>query len=79
MDKNEILETLRTIIKGINVNAEIKETTALLGESILDSLEFMNYLTRVEESFHIKISDAEISGKSLGIVGNMANHISSRI
>lgn len=79
MADKQILEKLRTIVKSINANAEINENTALMGESILDSLEFMNYITKVEELFNIGISDTEISGKSLGIISNMINHISSKI
>lgn len=79
MDNQQILEKLRIIIISINTNAKINENTALIRESILDSLEFMNYITKVEESFNIGIRDSEIVGKSLGIVGNMVNHISSKI
>ena len=79
MEKQQILEKLIIIIKSINTNAKINENTTLIGESILDSLEFMNYITKVEESFIISISDSEIVGKSLGKIGNMVNHISSKI
>ena len=79
MEKREIFEVLKTIIGRINNNAKIEYSTALIGESVLDSLEFMNYLTKVEESFKIKISDSEVASKSLGIVENMVNHISTKI
>ena len=79
MEKEQILEKLRFLIMSINATAKINENTGLIGESILDSLEFMNYVTKVEESFNILISDSEITDKSLGIVGNMVNHIYSKI
>lgn len=79
MSNDEIFNTLRSIIIGLNEKAEIKASTALLAESVLDSLEFMNYLTIVEETFNIKISDSDVSEKNLGIVGNLMNYISNKI
>ena len=79
MDKQQILEKLRTILKSINANAKVNENTALIGESILDSLEFMNYITKVEEEFTVRISDQEIAGERLGIISNMVEFISSKI
>ena len=78
MEKQVIFEKLMVIIKSINPNAMINESTALKGESVLDSLEFMNYLTKVEEAFSIKITDAEISYFQLGIIKNMINYINSK-
>lgn len=78
MSNHLIFEKLRTIITSINPGAEIKNNTALSGDSILDSLEFMNYITKVEEEFNISISDQEIVGKSLGIVSNMVDYISAK-
>lgn len=79
MEKGEIFEILKSIIGKINSNSKIEYSTALIGESVLDSLEFMNYLTKVEESFKVKISDSDVSSKSLGVVENMVNHISFKI
>jgi acyl carrier protein len=78
MENQQIFDKLNSIVKSINVNAVINETTALVGDSILDSLEFMNYITKVEEAFKISISDSEISGQQLGILYNMTNYISSK-
>jgi acyl carrier protein len=78
MDDQQIFESLRTILKSINCAAEINEESALIGDSILDSLEFMNYLTKVEELFKITISDSEIKKLQLGIIINMVRFISSK-
>lgn len=64
-----------TVVNSINAGAEIQEDTALLRDSILDSLEFMNYITKVEEEFSISISDQEIVDNNLGIVSNMVEFI----
>jgi acyl carrier protein len=79
MDDQLIFEKLKKIVKSINANAEINENTTLSGESILDSLEFMNYITKVEETFKIGISDSEIADQKLEILINMVIHISSKI
>jgi acyl carrier protein len=79
MNNQQIFEKLISIVKGIKSVASITENTELMGESILDSLEFMNYITKVEESFSLRISDVEISSLQLGIIKNMINFISSNI
>jgi acyl carrier protein len=79
MDELQIFDKLSTIVKTINVGAVVKENTALVGEYILDSLEFMNYLTKVEEAFEINISDSDIKEHQLGILINMVKYISSEI
>jgi acyl carrier protein len=76
MNNQRIFEELIVIITGIKTGAKIDENTALTEEAILDSLEFMNYITRVEELFDINISDSEIADQKLGILLNMVNYIS---
>lgn len=78
MDTEQIFEKLKLIIKSIKSDVNIRENTGLLNESILDSLEFMNYISKVEESFSLSISDSEISGHQLGIIKNMISFISTR-
>ena len=78
MDNQKIFEKLKTIVISINSNAKINENSALIGESILDSLEFINYITKVEESFGISISDSEITDRQLGIINKMITYINSK-
>lgn len=75
MSNHLIFKKLMTVVNSINAGAEIQEDTALLRDSILDSLEFMNYITKVEEEFSISISDQEIVDNNLGIVSNMVEFI----
>jgi len=76
MERAEILLKLKEIIeKQLNKTFEITENTALVGEKILDSLEFMNYLTTVEETFDVSISDDDIAKYQLGIIGNMTEYL----
>ena len=79
MDNHHIFEKINSIVKTINSNAIITEDTALMGDSVLDSLEFMNYITKIEEAFSLTISDSEINNLQLGIINNMITYISSRI
>ena len=77
MEKPEILSKIQQILKEqLNVQIEITEDTALLNESLLDSLEFMNYITMVEEVFGVSISDDDIATYQLGIIKNMVDYLS---
>jgi acyl carrier protein len=78
MNINEIFDIIAKTIKEINPDANITEKTALIADSVLDSLEFMNYITIIEEKFQISISDADIENQRLGIIENMINYILSR-
>jgi len=76
MERTEILSKLKEIVeKQLNKTSEITEDTALVGEKILDSLEFMNYLTSVEETFDISISDSDIEKYQLGKINNMIDYL----
>ena len=79
MNKTEIFEKLASILKNVGVTISINEEMALLGGSILDSLDFMNYITQVEELFKVKISDSDLEKYQLGIMKNMVNYLSERI
>ena len=78
MDKMEILAQLKLILNEINIQTEISEQTALIAESKLDSLEFINYITMVEEKFNISISDTDIEKFKLGIINNMITYLLSK-
>lgn len=76
MDKETIFETLKGILqKDINLQIPIALDTALIGGQILDSLDFMNYITIVEETYSITISDDDISKYKLGILQNMVDYV----
>ena len=74
-----IFEKLDSIVKSIKIDAVININTALIGESVLDSLEFMNYITKIEEEFSLTINDSEITNRQLGIVNNMITYINFKI
>ena len=77
MNRVEILSKLKDIVENqLNEKLNLAEETALVGEGILDSLEFMNYLTTVEETFDTSISDNDIEKYQLGKISNMIDFLS---
>ena len=80
MNTTELFTHLQQIItQDLEKTVTLHEESALIGESILDSLEFMNYLTKVEERFHVKISDADVARYRLGVMTNMIRFLQERI
>lgn len=77
MSKEIILQKLLGILKEkLSVSKEINENTALPAEDVLDSMEFLKYLTLVEEEFGISISDEDLGNYKLGNIKNMTEYIS---
>lgn len=78
MTRENIFETINQILREkLSVKADVTEETALLGDDILDSMEFMKYLTIVEEEFNVTISDEDLEARKLGIVKNMIEYLAS--
>lgn len=79
MNKNEIFERLVEILKDIKDDISVSEETALIGEGILDSLELINYLTQIEETYNVSISLDQLSENKLGIIKNMIDYLAEKI
>lgn len=80
MNKGDIFSKIKTIIYTVlEAEIAITEESELLGDFILDSLEFMNFITKVEEEFDIQISDDDIEEFQLGIVQNMMDYLEKKI
>jgi acyl carrier protein len=78
MKRASILLKLTEIIHEIIGNQNsINEDTKLIGQGIMDSMDFMNYITRVENEFGIKIDNNAINQNQLGIVKQMIDYILS--
>lgn len=79
MTENEIFDALLEILKNeIGLNDEITSETSLLEHSILDSMDFINYIARVEKKYNLKITSAEIESYKLGIMKNMIKFLEDR-
>ena len=79
MNRSEIIEKLIDILKDIKDDVNISEETALIGEGILDSLELINYLTQIEETYDVSISLDQLAELQLGVVKNMIDYLATKI
>lgn len=79
MNRAEIFDKLVEILKDIKDDIKVTEETALIGEGILDSLELINYLTQIEETYDVSISLDQLADLQLGIVKNMIDYLTSKL
>jgi acyl carrier protein len=76
---SDIFQSLKKILADeIGIKEEISEQTALLSDLGLDSMDFVNYVVNVENTFGIKIPDEDIQKHELGIMGNMVKYIKNK-
>lgn len=79
MNEQELFAKLLDIIKDIKDEEIVVDlNTALIEAEIMDSLEIINYLTQIEETFEVNISMDELIEQKLGIIANMIKHIQSK-
>ena len=80
MTENEIREKLLSLIKGeLEIDAEIDTTQSLLQSDVMDSMDWISYLTIVEENFDIEISSEEANKYQIGIVDNFVKYLKKKI
>lgn len=80
MTDAEIFDILKRLLREeIGVNFDLKLDTGLFKEKLIDSMEWLSYVVRVEERFGIEISDADGDEFQLGIMGNMVHYIHARL
>ncbi len=75
MNKENIFLKLKEILVDIKGDVNINYETALIADGILDSLEVINYLTQIEDTYSISISLDQLAELKLGIVNNMIDYI----
>lgn len=68
-------ELTRILQENTSLRLPVTPDLALLSARALDSMDFMNYITVVEERFHVTVSDAEIAEHRLGVVRNMVEFL----
>lgn len=79
MKRSEIFVKLNEILKDIKDDVSVTEETALIGEGILDSLELINYLTQIEETYDVSISLEQLADLQLGVVKNMIDYLETKV
>ena len=79
MDKDQMLEKLRSILKEeVGINQDVQLTTALVRGGIMDSMQFLNYLIWVEENFKVSIPAEDVIKHQLGVMSNMVNYLAQK-
>jgi acyl carrier protein len=73
-----LIELTRILQENTSLRQPVTPELALLSARALDSMDFMNYVTVVEEQFNVTISDAEIAEHRLGVVGNMVKFLQEK-
>lgn len=68
-------ELTRILQETTSLRLPVTPDLALLSARALDSMDFMNYITVVEEQFNVTISDAEIAEHRLGVIRNMVEFL----
>ena len=79
MQENEIFEKIKSIlIKDLSLKLQITREMALIRDLGMDSMDFATYIIKVEDIFHMKISNEDIENYQLGILNNMINYLKLR-
>lgn len=64
-------EKILAMLQDINPYVDIDETTQLLEEEILDSMEILLLITQLEETYHIEIPLETIQAKDFETIGSI--------
>ncbi len=75
MNKEAIFLKLKEILVDIKGDVNVSYDTALIADGILDSLEVINYLTQIEDTYSLSISLDQLAELKLGIINNMIDYI----
>jgi acyl carrier protein len=79
METEALFEKLKEIIgQEFAQGQEITLETDLL-EMGLDSLDIINLLFQIEESFGVSVPEEDFEDKNLKVLGNMVDYLSSRV
>lgn len=79
MNNDQILQTILSIIKDdLGISTDIDPCKSLLQTNTFDSMDWISYLTIVEEKFGINIPTEEASKHQIGIINNMVTYLKGR-
>jgi len=75
-----VFSKLTVILSEFNAfGVPIESHTRIIDDLGLDSLTIVEFLTRLEIEFHIKISDAEIKVKNFGTVEAIVHYLECKM
>jgi len=79
MDDQQILSVITSIINDdLGLEARIDREQSLITTNTLDSMDWISFLTIVEEKFHVTISQEDAAKHQIGIVKNLVNYLKER-
>lgn len=80
MTESEIFDILKIILTNeIGIQSPLTLETGLFKEKLIDSMDWLSYITKVEEKFNISISDSDGDEFQLGIIQNMVKYLKARL
>lgn len=79
MQKELIFDKVMKIIRDdLELSHDVTVNTALLRDGVMDSMDWLGFLTRLEEVFAIKIPYAEAADRQIGIVSNLLAYLEEK-
>lgn len=76
----KLVDTIREITgKKISTNLDEAVSLSLTDDLGIDSLDFINFLFRIEQMFDIQIPEEDIDSKELVVLGTLAKYIEERL
>ena len=80
MNENEVLDKVLLILKDdLGIGGEIDLKTSIIQNKTLDSMDWMSFLTILEDEFAIEIPNAEADKFQIGYIDNLVKFIMKKI
>ena len=80
MTEKEIATRIDKIIReDIAIDVDYSWDESLLTTGIMDSMDWMSFLTRVEDNFNIEISSEDADKHSIAIMNNLIIYLKDKI
>ncbi len=78
--KEQILDTLRRILsEDIGIKGDYRLDSSLLAGGVMDSMDWISFLTIIEDKFGIEISPDDANKYSIAIPNNFVRYLSERL
>jgi len=78
--EQQILEVIRKVITDdIGIKVEYDPNSSLLRDGVMDSMDWISFLTVVEEKFGIEISPEDANKHSIAVPSNLVRYLLERL